>query len=307
MDGSTPDEWSLVTGVTGFVGSRVAARWAERGMCVRGLVREPVDIPGIETVVGDLLDGPSLRRAVEGVAVVVHCAADESDDLTRARAVNEGGTRALAEAALAAGCRRFVQISTCGVYALEDVEVVTEETPLWPDERANELIYGATKAMAERALLEVVDQGLDVTILRPPNVLGAHPRSVFCEVLASRVRDGTVGYAGDGGNTWPYVHVENLVDAIESAIERDLPAGRPYTVVDGHTTWRAFLEDYAAWFGTRVTTREPQPVYDAFRGRFATDRALDELGYRPRLTYQDALEETRRFVESRGVIPLARP
>lgn len=300
--GSAQSELTLVTGVTGFVGSRVAARWLERGRPVRGFVRDEVSIPGMETMRGDLLDHDSLRRATDGVDVVIHCAVDESDEPVRARRVNEGGTRALAETALAAGCRRFVHISTCGAYALEGLELVDEETPLWPEERIDELTYGATKAMAERALAEVAAKGLGVVILRPPNVLGAHQRSSFCEELALRVRKGEVGYAGDGGNTWPYVHVENLVDAIEAAVERDLPPGRTYTVVDGHTTWRAFLEIYGSWLEREIPVREAGPIYDSFRGRFATDRAREELGYEPQRSYEDAMEETRRFLEDQGII-----
>jgi nucleoside-diphosphate-sugar epimerase len=301
-EGPPRSEVTLVTGITGFIGSRVASRWLERGRPVRGLVRGEASIPDVETVRGDLLDHDSLRRAADGVGVVVHCAVDESEDPIRARRINEGGSRALAEAALAGGCRRFVHISTCGAYALEGLDLVDEETPLWPDERIDELVYGATKAMAERAVADVAAKGLGVVILRPPNVLGAHPRSWFCEALAVRVRNGEVGYAGDGGNTWPYVHIENLVDAIESAVERDVPPGRAYTVVDGHTTWRAFLETYGAWLGRPIPAREAGPIYDAFHGHFATDRVREELGYEPQRSYEDAMEETRRFLEHVGIL-----
>ncbi len=293
----------LITGVTGFIGSQVAARWSSLGAVVHGLVRQPVDLAGVHTVVGDMRDADSLVRAVDGVDVVVHAAADFGTEVGLARQVNEEGTRALAEAALAAGCRRFVHLSTCGAYALEGIGRVTEETPLWPEARAAELTYGATKAMGDRALAEVAAAGLGVVILRPPNVLGAHPRSEFVEVLATRVRDGSIGYAFDGGNTWPYLHVDDLVDAIEAAAIRPIEPGRAYTLVAGHTTWRAFLEDYAAWFGVEVAQRKPRSVYDHFRGRFSSDRARAELGYAPRRSYAEAIEETRRFLEARGIVP----
>jgi nucleoside-diphosphate-sugar epimerase len=296
----------LVTGATGFVGSRVAARLADRGWRVRGLVRSASAIPGVQTVVGDMLDHASLKEAVRGVDVVVHCAVDESGDVDRGRAVNVEGTRVLAEAALAVGCRRFVHISTCGAYALEGLDVVTEDTPLWPEDRIEELTYGVTKALGEHALASVAAQGLDAVILRPPNVLGAHPRSVFCEELATRVRDGTIGYVGDGDTTWPYVHVDNLVDAIEVAIDHPVAAGRSYTVVDGHTTWRAFLEEYADWFGVTIAPRDRLSLYDDFRGRFSTDRIRSELGHAPRRTYRDAMEETRHFLEEQGILPARR-
>jgi nucleoside-diphosphate-sugar epimerase len=273
---------------------------------LRGLVRREVSVPGVEMVVGDMLEPASLELAVAGIDVVVHTAVDESGDVALGRRVNEGGTRALAEAALAAGCRRFVHISTCAVYALEGIDVVTEETPLWPEERIAELTYGVTKALGERALADVAARGLGVVILRPPNVLGAHERCIFCETLATGVRDGKIGYALEGASTWPYVHVENLIDAVEAAVDVDAPPGRAYTVVDGHTTWRAFLEDYAGWYGVEVARRDVRGVYDHFRGRFATERARSELGYHPRRSYADAMAETWAFLRARGLVPEAR-
>lgn len=296
----------LVTGVTGFVGSRMAARAVGRDWHVRGLVRSATEVPGVQTVVGDMLDHASLEAAARGVDVVVHTAVDESGDVDRALAVNVEGTRVLAEAALDAGCRRFVHISSCGAYALEGVDVVTEDTPLWPDDRIDELVYGVTKALGEQALTQVAAQGLATVILRPPNILGAHPRSIFCEELATRVRDGTIGYSGDGSTTWPYVHVDNLVDAIEAAIARPAAAGRTYTVVDGHTTWRAFLEEYADWSGVTIAPRDRLSLYDDFLGRFSTDRIRSELGYATRRTYEDAMEETRTFLEEQGIVPARR-
>lgn len=188
-------------------------------------MRSVCGIPGVQAVAADLLDHASLKEAVRGVDVVVHCAVDESGDVDRGRAANVEGTRVLAEAAaLAVGCRRFVHISTCGAYALEGLDVVTEGTPLWPESRIEELVYGGTKALGEQALTSVVAQGLDAVVLRPPNVLGVHPRSVFCEELATRVR-------------------------------------------------------------------------------FSTDRIRSELGYAPRRTYRDAMEETRAFLGERGMLP----
>ena len=97
------------------------------------------------------------------------------------------------------------------------------------------------------------------------------------------------------------MHVEDLVDAIEAAADRAIEPGRAFTIVGGHTTWRAVLGDYAAWFGVDAAQREPRSVYDHFRGRFATDRARAELGFAPRRTYADALAETCRYLVRRGV------
>ena len=74
----------LVTGATGFVGSHVAERLSKQGYRVRTLVRGSsdtrlLDALGFEKVVGDLQDPPAVALAVQGVQLIVHCAAMVGD------------------------------------------------------------------------------------------------------------------------------------------------------------------------------------------------------------------------------------
>lgn|GEM_PF-3953508 len=89
-----------------------------------------------------------------------------------ARRPSVEGTRALAEAALAAGCRRLVHLSTISVYAMDGLDVVDEDSPLLGRDRAAQDPYGVSKAEAERALAEVGERGLAPVVLRPPAILG---------------------------------------------------------------------------------------------------------------------------------------
>ncbi|MEZ4240545.1 MAG: NAD-dependent epimerase/dehydratase family protein [Myxococcota bacterium] len=158
----------LVTGATGKVGSRLARRLARRGDRVRALVRDAARADlgdSVALAVGDLLDPPSLAAAVEGVDVVMHCAAFfRGATPEQAHAVNDGGTRHLAEAARAAGVRRFVFTSTGLVYGPKDA-LVDEDAECTPT-----AAYPVSKLAAERYLLGV--EGLDVRILRLPFVYG---------------------------------------------------------------------------------------------------------------------------------------
>lgn len=161
----------LITGATGKIGSRLARRLALRGDDVRALVREParasLDAPRIEVVRGDLRDHASLDTAVRGVDAVVHCAAvyfegASSDD---GRAVNDEGTRHLAEAARAAGVARLVFTSTGLVYGTRGGHLASED-----DAPAPEPGYFAGKLATEHMLLGM--SGLDVCVLRLPFVYG---------------------------------------------------------------------------------------------------------------------------------------
>src|SRR5215471_16410519 len=104
-----PGKVALITGATGFVGRRTAQRLVLEGMHVRGLVRRPVEFPELEPYLGDITNAATMAPAAVGVHVVVHCAA-VLHRATREEAmrVNVEGTRIVLEAALQAGCARFI-------------------------------------------------------------------------------------------------------------------------------------------------------------------------------------------------------
>ncbi|MER6115966.1 NAD-dependent epimerase/dehydratase family protein [Streptomyces sp. NPDC001743] len=112
----------LITGATGFIGSRVAAAArATPGVRLRLMThRTALDVPadgtGHETVHGDLADPGSLRGSCEGVDAVIHCASLIGSDEQTARVVNDHGTRALVDEAVRSGVGRIVQLSTASVY-----------------------------------------------------------------------------------------------------------------------------------------------------------------------------------------------
>src|SRR5438874_1821759 len=128
----------LVTGATGFIGSRLTAQALGQGLAVRTLSRREWSagplVPMGERFFGQLpFDIP--RDAFSGVDVVVHCAASTSSNLQIARAVNVIGLTRLAEAARQAGARTFITLSSQSARA---------------DAAA---AYGRSKFEAEQALL----------------------------------------------------------------------------------------------------------------------------------------------------------
>jgi len=296
-----PGSSILVTGATGFTGSFVTARLLEAGARVRALVRRDVDVPGATTVPGDLLEPDGLTAAVEGVDAVVHCAIAYHLPYHEARRLTVEGTRALAESARAAGCERFVHISTISVYDVRHVDVVDEATPLYHPDEGEEGPYSVSKAEAERALAAVAAKGLPTVMLRPPAILGPHPRCGWTLDLARRVAQGKVSYAGDDREKLPYVFVENLADAVTLALESDAAAGGRYNVIDGHERWQDYLERLAAVSGRRLHPDPDQALEEDSLRLYDGSLIRQQLGYEPHVGFEEGMAAIVAFLESQDL------
>jgi nucleoside-diphosphate-sugar epimerase len=165
---------TLVTGVTGRLGSRFVPRLLAEGEHTRVLVRgteagEQLRQRGTEVVEGDLRDPDTLRRALEGVDRVVHLAAAfRGVDEDEVVAVNQAATVNLAHAAVTAGVSRFVFASTNLVYGQGRGRPARESDPPAPEHA-----YPQSKAAAEDALRDLWrSEDLGLRILRFAFVYG---------------------------------------------------------------------------------------------------------------------------------------
>ena len=291
----TDAERTLLTGATGFVGSRIARRLLAQGSPVRAIVRRAGADPSLshplcEEVVGDFVDPAVAARAAEGCSRVIHAAATGGPDLEPVRRVNVDGTLSMLNAAKATGASRFLHISTISVYDIRGLERVDEESPL----KVAGDPYGVTKAEGDRRVLAAAAEGLPATILRPSAILGVHPTSTWAVVVPKRVRDRQVKLLRGGGNTIPFVHVEDLVDAIVLALRIPRAVGRVYNVLARNGTWREYTDQVRGWFDTPPL--DPVPEADAaaqlfWTGSFRAERIAEELGWRPSRTYEEGMAE----------------
>lgn len=169
----------LVTGGTGFVGAHVVRALLSRGRRVRCLVRASsrrsnLDGLPVEVVTGDVRDAESLSRAMDGVGVVYHCAADYrlyARDPRELRESNVAGTENVLGAAARAGVARIVHTSSVGALGLtSDGSAATEETPVSPGSLIG--AYKRSKHDAERVAREWAGRGLPVVIVNPSTPVG---------------------------------------------------------------------------------------------------------------------------------------
>lgn len=286
------DALVLVTGANGFVGSRVCRHLTGTGVAVRALVRrEDADLGDagpVDVAVASLDDPDGLADAMGGVTHVVHCAAAAGPDATVAAAVNVSGTRSLLEAAAAAGVARVVHVSTTSVVH-DDVTVVAEDSRRVGDDASP---YAVTKRDGEDVVAEVAAaRDLDVVVLRPPAVLGWAPTSTWGQKVPAWVAEGELPFTPDRRAHLGWVHVDDLVGAIELALTDDAATGRTYVVAAGHVTWGEFLDEIVSWFGDAPDPFTPSDEPPADR-RWSSARIRDELGWAPAHSFDEAMAAT---------------
>lgn len=170
---------ALVTGGTGFVGANVVRELLREGAGVRVLARPRGDrralagLP-VEIAEGDLRDPASVKRAAAGVHTVFHVAADYrlwAPDPGELMRTNVEGTRAVLEAATAAGVRRVVYTSTVGTLGIpRDGAPGTEDTPVSIADMVG--AYKRSKFLAEQVALEFARAGAPVVIVNPSAPVG---------------------------------------------------------------------------------------------------------------------------------------
>lgn len=229
----------LVTGATGFVGSVLVRRLVADGRRVLAAVRASSGaLPeGVErAVVGEIGSGTDWTPALAGVDAIVHLAArahvlrDMSSDVYALyRATNTLGALRLAEAAAAAGVRRFVFLSSVRVHGERSSGApFTESSPLAATDP-----YGRSKAEAERGLSEIAARtGLEVVVLRPPLVYGPGARGNFAR-LVRLVARGIPLPLGAVRNRRSLIYVGNLSDAIARTLDHKAAASETFMVSDG--------------------------------------------------------------------------
>jgi nucleoside-diphosphate-sugar epimerase len=292
---------ALVTGASGFIGSRIARRLCSEGWRVRAIVRAPdpsPDLTGVEQVVGDFVDPAIARDAAEGMRVVIHSAATGASERDVAMRVNVGGTHSMIAAALANGSNRYLQVSTASVYRTEGLTIVDEDSPLHP---ADAHPYGATKAEADRAVLEHTrSDGLRATILRLGAVLGVHPTSTWGVKVPEMIQADPASFMRPRAHTMPWVHVDDIVDVVLLVLFSEAAVGRVYNLMDEHTTWADYADRVRSWFGMGPQP-EPEGAPPPFTGRFEAKRVTTELGYGFRRSYEQGMNEAEEYWRARLV------
>jgi nucleoside-diphosphate-sugar epimerase len=333
----------LITGATGFIGSHLAEACVARGVSVRTVARSSsntslLDQLGVAVIRGDLTDATVVKQAVEGVDAVIHCAAKVGDwgPPSDYRPVNVDATRALVEACRGQPLKRFVHVSTLGVYSYGHHHGTDETTPL-PKKHIDG--YTQTKVEAEQLVMEAHrSQGLPAVVLRPGFVYGEREANVLPKVLTALGKREYV-YVGSGHQVLNVIYVGNLVRATFLALDNPAAIGQVFNLTDGEVVSRrrfigamvktmGFAEPgtsiYPIWFAPAVAaivedfarligTREP-PFATRVRLKFLAleldfniEKAQRELGYQPPFSFDQGIERTMVWFKEMAEKPASAP
>lgn len=253
----------LVTGASGFIGSHLAPALAAAGH--------------------------ELVTSVGGCDAVVHLAniAHTSASPRELHRVNVEGTLAQAQAALAAGARRFVYLSSVKAANAQDA-------------------YGQAKRLAEQGLLGL--RGLEPVILRPPLVYGPRVKANFLALMRAVDRGWPLPLASIR-NRRSFLYVGNLADAIRRCLEGAV-VRKSYALSDGapvstpelcRALARALGRPARLWPFPPALLRLAPGLARLTESLEVDDRAIrEELGWRPPFTLEEGLRLTAEWYRTQG-------
>lgn len=259
----------LVTGGTGFVGSHLIEKLLATGDEVRAIVRpggnrQFVKSLGAEVVTGDLDDLDSLRQACAGCDIIYHAAARVDLVGTEAefQRTTVAGTARMLQAAGEKKVRRFIYLSSCGVYPpslLESGAEINEFTPV--PNPPDWYPYGRAKYQAERIIREKADSELEWVILRLGYLYGPRNRTMQSHILPA-MQDTFMTIIGDGQNEMALIYIEDTVEGIVRAGRCADATGRTLIISDNEgITQQQYFDALADGFGMpRITKHLPYKV-----------------------------------------------
>ncbi|MEC9040539.1 MAG: SDR family oxidoreductase [Pseudomonadota bacterium] len=229
----------LLTGATGFVGSRLADLLLHRTshQLTSAVRRQGTVVCGQEVVVDSLNADTDWSKAVLNQEVVIHAAArahvmsdQSSDPIEEYRKVNVEGTLNLARQSVEAGVQRFVYISSIKVNGEQTApgKPFTE----W-DAPAPSDPYGVSKMEAEEGLMELArNTELEVVIVRPPLVYGPGAKGNFASMI-KLIEKSVPLPLGAIHNKRSLVSLDNLVDLIITCMDDPAAANQVFLAGDG--------------------------------------------------------------------------
>jgi NAD dependent epimerase/dehydratase len=310
---------TLVTGGGGFIGGHLAVALGRAGARVRAFCKynsrgdrgsldwfEPSETGGIEVVHGDLRDPESVAPAMSGVEVVFHLGAQIAIPYSFVNPrdfveTNVGGALNVAVAAVAAGVRRVVHVSSSEVYGEAQTLPITDRHPFAPRSP-----YAASKAGADMLMLSFHHAfELPVVIARPFNTYGPHQSArAIVPTIATQALRGPAVRLGLLHPRRDLTFVSDTVAGLMAIAAADEAPGGTLQLGSGNDiSIGGLVELIGELLGRRLTVElDPHRVRPAASeiSRLVCDhqRTTSVTGWTPRVDLRSGLAETLSWIEA---------
>lgn len=327
----------LVTGATGFIGSRLALRAHQLGIDVLATGRAELHVEaerlqelraaGVRVEVGVLQDLALIDRLLPGRDTVIHLAAAQHEaEMPESyfRAVNVDSARTLLAACRDHDVHRFVYGSTIGVYGGTSESLLDEDSPVRPEN-----VYTCTKLEAE-AVVHSFDKHFETCIVRIAETYGPGDRRLL--KLFRSIARGHFIMIGRGNNRRQCIHVDDLARGLLTAAQHPAAVGGTFVFAGGeimttHEMVRriaAVLErkpprlqlpmwPFVAAAGVMETTLPPLHIAPPLHSRrldffrksfvFSTARAQSLLDFQPAIDFLTGAADTVSWYRAHGLLP----
>ncbi|MFG1425734.1 SDR family oxidoreductase [Roseixanthobacter glucoisosaccharinicivorans] len=230
----------FVTGATGFIGSAVVKELISAGHQVLGLARSDetaavLSATGAEVHRGSLEDLDSLARGAARSDGVIHLAFNH--DFSKFVANCEDDRRVIKAlgSAVAGSDRPLIVTSGTGM---------ANTVPGQPA-REDGAVIGSDvipRAASEEAAAALAVSGVNVSVMRLPQVHDTHKQGLVSYAIAMFREKGVCAYVGDGGNRWPAAHVLDVARLYRLAIEKAKPGAKYHAVAEEGVAFRDIVD-----------------------------------------------------------------
>jgi nucleoside-diphosphate-sugar epimerase len=307
----------LVTGGTGFLGSRLIGRLLQEKHEVIVFCREKVpemEEEGVKFFLGNIQDKVAVEKAVAEADIVYHLAICLDESHPDLRAINVEGTKNVIEACKQSKVRQLIYMGSSGVLG-ETKKPATEDLPYRPGTR-----YEKSKAEAEKLIKE---SGLPYTIIRTTIIIG--PNLIWAAIFDAARKQYPV--IGSGKNFWHLVYVDDVASLLaqvkgdKKALNQIFHVASPDTPTysevynmmaealgspkpDKHVP--VALAKFAAGaheFSCKLRGKKPEvtkmrsSIDRLVRNRIiGIEKAKEVLGFKPKFATKQALEETVKYL-----------
>ena len=282
---------ALVTGAAGFIGSHVVRVLLEEGVEVRALIRKGEDLRNltgvaVEQIPGDVLDPPSLDRALQGCDTLFHLAAIYAiwmRDRSRIYEVNLQGSRNMLWAAKRAGVDKVVYTSSIAALGVKPgLTPADEETAFNQFKLAND--YVLTKYLSQQEALGFAREGLPLVVVNPCFPFG--DGDVAPTPTGKLIID-----AVNGANPLYFAGGINAVDVMDVARGHVLAArkgvvGEKYILGNRNFTIKEFFDLVGKVAGVR-TAYLKTPIWLARLSGYFMEKRADRTGIPPLTTAKE--------------------